>query len=116
MLSTAFDIAQSGLAAEARRVQVAANNIANASTEGYVPQRVEQTTAGDSSGVRVAVRPIANDSLYAADVGVDLLQETTTLLHANAAYHANLAVIETVGEMFDSLLEAVDHDRDRRDD
>lgn len=114
VLSAAFSIARSGLAAESLRVRVVADNIGNASTPGYTPQRVEQATL-ETGGVRAVARPVA---AFAAGLpAVDVIQETASLKEAQAAYQANFAVIETVDEMFESLLDAIDHDDrdDRRD-
>ena len=115
MLSSALTAARSGLAAESLRVEVAARNIANASTEGYVPQRVVQTALTDAGGVSAVVRPVAGPQLYTAGSQVDIVKETTTLIQAEAAYKANLAVIATVDDMTDSLLELFDNDQSERD-
>ena len=110
MLRAAFETARSGLATEALRVQVAAQNIANASTEGYVPQQVEQSTQ-PGGGVSAVVRSVPNN-VSGTDAGVDVVKEATTLFQAKAAYQANLAVIATVEEMTDSLFDMFDRDRD----
>lgn len=115
MLSSALNAARSGLAAESLRVEVAAQNIANASTEGYVPKRVEQTALADTGGVSAVVRPVTSPQLYTAGSQVDIVKETTTLIQAQAAYKANLAVIATVDDMTDSLLDIFDNDRSERD-
>lgn len=110
MLGAAFEIARSGLAAETLRAQVAATNIANASTPEHVPLKVEQLTA-EEGGVRVSVQPAGTDHIG----HVDLASEVTSLAYAEAAYTANLAVVETVGEMFQALLDAVDNGREASD-
>lgn len=124
MLGSAFDIARSGLAAEALRLQTAAGNIANVSStrvvggngealsQTYVPQRVEQSSLGATGGVQATVQP-ADTPTGAPGPHVDLVREVTTLAQAQAAYEANLAVIVTVGEMTDSLLDIIG-DRDSR--
>ena len=64
--------------------------------------------------MRATVLP-AMPSLF-PDVGhsvVDLARELTTLVEAEAAYKANLAVIQTVDEMTDSLLDIFDN-KERR--
>ena len=114
MLSSALNAARSGLAAESLRVEVAARNIANASTEDYVPQRVEQTALANSDGVSATVRPVAGPQLYTAGTQVDLVKETTTLFQAQAAYKANLAVIAAVDNMTDGLFDLFDNDRSER--
>ena len=111
MLSSALNVARSGLAAEALRVQTAASNIANASSTDYVPKRVEQTSDGQTGTVKAVARPVANVSPAAAGPSVDLLRNVTTLAEAETAYMANLAVIKTVDEMTDSLLDIIGDDR-----
>ncbi|MEM9358983.1 MAG: flagellar basal body protein [Pseudomonadota bacterium] len=115
MLRSAFETARSGLAAEALRFEVAARNIANASTDGYVPQRVEQSSVGSGGTVRADVRTVTN-SVSGSPPRVDLLREATTLVQAKAAYEANLAVISAVDDMTQSLLDAIDPDHRGEDD
>ena len=113
MLSSAYNVARSGLAAEALRVHTAATNIANVSSTDYVPKRVEQTSRGDHAGVKAVVQPMTSNVAGAPAPTVDLIREVTTLAQAEAAYKANLAVITTVDEMTDSLLDIVgDNHRD----
>ena len=107
VLSTALDIARSGLTAEGVRLQTAANNIANASTKDYVPQQVTQVALADPGGVQATVRPATPSSYAPSAPRVDLAREMTSLIEAEAAYRANLAVIETVDEMTKSLLDVV---------
>ncbi|MFY0611373.1 MAG: hypothetical protein JXQ99_07605 [Hyphomicrobiaceae bacterium] len=114
LLSTAFSIARSGLAAEAVRVEVAASNIANASSPDYVPRQVEQATHGHSGGVTTTIRPTAGSQLSSTAQGVDIVREVTTLIQAQAAYEANLAVIVAVDQMTETLLDIVgDNDSDK---
>ena len=115
MLRSAFETARSGMAAEALRVEVAAKNIANASSQDYVPQRVEQSSLANSAGVRAEARPITNN-IAAAGNSVDLVREATTLMQAQAAYAANIAVIEAVDNMTQSLFDMVDDSRRERDE
>ena len=111
MLSSAINVARSGLAAEALRTQTAATNIANVSSTDYIPKRVEQSASGDAGSVRAVVRPITNSAPGAPAPTVDLLREVTTLAQAETAYKANLAVIATVDEMTESLLDIIGDDR-----
>ncbi|MGI9480443.1 MAG: flagellar basal body rod protein FlgC [Hyphomicrobiaceae bacterium] len=110
MLSSAFNIARSGLAAEALRVEVAASNIANASSPDYVPLQVSKTALGHPGGVATTVRPVLGTDLSGTGSNVDIAREITTLVEAQAAYKANLAVIVTVDEMMETLLDVVGHD------
>ncbi len=109
MLSSAFNIARSGLAAETLQVEMAASNIANASSVDYVPKKVEQTTLGNSGGVTATVRPVAGAFVSPAVPNVDIVRETTTLIQAQAAYEANLAVIVTIDQMTESIFDIFDN-------
>ena len=111
VLSSAYNVARSGLAAETLRMQTAATNIANLSSTDYVPKRVEQTTRGETGGVQAVVQPITKTDPGAPAPTVDLIREVTTLAQAEAAYKANLAVIATVDEMTESLLDIIGDDR-----
>ena len=103
-----LNIARSGLTAEGVRLQTAANNIANASTKDYVPQQVSQVALGQVPvGLQATVRPATPSSYAPSAPRVDLAREMTTLIEAEAAYRANLAVIETVDEMTESLLDVI---------
>lgn len=106
MLGAAFEVARSGLAAESLRAQVAAINIANASTPDHEPLTIAQSSEG-TGGVRVSVQPAGADHIGS----VDLPREFTSLVYAQAAYTANLAVIETADEMFQTLFDVI-HDDD----
>ncbi len=145
MLSTAFNIARSGLMAQSLRVETAASNIANASSRGPLPDDASNSETSDGlyqpltvrlspvitgatpGGVQATVVPItpayvsvyepgssfANEDGMVAAPNVDLAQNMVTLSEAKAAYKANLAVIETVDEMYDALFELFDdHDDD----
>lgn len=55
-ISTALNNAGTGLAAAARAIQIASNNVANSMTPGYAPRSLQVTAAalgGQGSGVRV---------------------------------------------------------------
>lgn len=111
MLSSAYNVARSGLAAESLRMQTAAANIANVSSTDYVPKRVVQTTRSDGGGVQAVVQPVTDTQPGAPAPSVDLLRNVTTLAQAETAYKANLAVIATVDEMTESLLDIIGDDR-----
>ena len=97
----------------------------------YQPLTVRQspviTGATAGGGVQATVVPItpayiavyepessfANEDGMVAAPNVDLAHNMVTLSEAKAAYKANLAVIETVDEMYDALFELFDdHDDD----
>ena len=77
----ALSNALQGLFSASQNVTKAANNIANASTEGY------RTETGDQ---------------------VDLSTEAINLKIAETAYRANLATIKTAGDMNDELMKMFD--------
>ena len=123
----AINTAVSGLRAATLRVNTAAQNIAAAPVsgnpdpaayDGYVPQRVTQTTVqgGGTIAKAVPVDPAfftvfdPNDPNADADgrVGlpnVDLATEIVELTLAEHAYKANLAVIRTADEITEALLD-----------
>ena len=96
----------------------------------YQPLTVRQSpviTGATAGGVQATVVPItpayipvyepgssfANEDGMVAAPNVDLAHNLVTLREAKAAYEANLAVIETVDEMYDALFELFDdHDDD----
>ncbi len=123
----AINTAVSGLRAASLRVTMAAENIAAAGVtgsadpaayDGYVPQRVVQTTGAGGATIAsaVAVDPAfltifdQNDPNADADgrVGVpnvDLATEIVELTLAEHAYKANLAVIRAADEITEALLD-----------
>lgn len=121
----AINAAIAGLRVSAQRFGVAAQNIANANTagalapyNGYVPQRLEQTTT--ALGVpTAAAQPLSpaytpvyapNDSRANADglVGypnVDLAANIVDMKIAQHSYEANLATIRAASDMMKVLLD-----------
>ena len=129
MSDEALRTAASGLAAAARQFSNSASNVANAGTVGRVgaespadeafqPQDIQQTTT-PGGGVRtVATRrdpatqtvfapgsPLANDRGLVEAPNVDLGEELVTQIAAEAAFSANAAVIRSVDEQQDELLD-----------
>lgn len=100
MFNSIFATAREGMAVQAQRVEAAAQVIASQGASEPSTEPVAQ-----SPGVRIGALP----------VGTTIEQAVVTLIEAEAAYMANVAVIETATSMFDSLLDAVDHDHDDRD-
>jgi flagellar hook protein FlgE len=78
---SAIDTALSGLNTASRKVGQAANNIANMTTPGYT------TETGDN---------------------VELSQEAVNMMVGEAAYKANLKVIQTTSDMDKDLLKLFD--------
>jgi flagellar basal-body rod protein FlgC len=122
---SAINTALSGLAAASKRVQVAANNIANQfSTKSlidgesadtpYVPQKVDQvslTTGGvlaqvnDANPATQQVPDINNPGQLIDMPNVDLAQELINLKISSYDFKANLRTIETQNEMDEALLD-----------
>jgi hypothetical protein len=95
VFNSIFATAREGMAVQAQRVEAAAQVIASQGASEPAPDAAVQ-----SSGVRIGALP----------VGTTIQEAVVTLVEAEAAYKANVAVIETAASMFDSLLDAVDHD------
>lgn len=125
-----FSASLSGLMAQAKRLVVSADNVANMTTRGwrpggsaqqpgaYTPKRTQDVTTA-SGGVRAEVRPVTPPSvaIYApsspdADAegaaalpNVNLAEELVTQIQAQRAYAANAKAIRTADELTDSLLD-----------
>lgn len=96
-ISSVLTTAASGLQANARKAENAANNIANVSTEGYKATRVSLSTVtsggGATSGTAVEAQLIGTDQ------NVDMTSEIVMLKEAELAYRANASVIRTADEI-----------------
>jgi len=110
-MSTITGIAQSGLDAAARRVDVSANNVANALTDGFVPSRVSSADlagGGVTTSVAKALDPVAEaraDQAMLAPSRTDLVTEIVAQSEAARLYQANLASLKTADELFEAALE-----------
>lgn len=108
MISAIINTAFSGMAAQQKRLDAVAHNIANVDTPDYARRSVEMIMA-PGGGVRTVTREAP------ATGGVDLATELTDMIGAKMAYEANLAVMETGMDMWDALMSALDpKDRDER--
>jgi flagellar basal body rod protein FlgC len=109
-MSTITGVAQSGLEAASRRLDVSANNLANALTPGFVPSRVasaEVPGGGVTSGVVRDVDPAAEaraDRALLASSGTDLVTEVVAQSQAARLYQANLASLKTADDLFQAAL------------
>ncbi|HEY6258868.1 MAG TPA: flagellar basal body rod C-terminal domain-containing protein [Xanthobacteraceae bacterium] len=131
-LSSVFSIASSGLAAASLRLQVSANNVANASSTGplpdaanagnfppaYVPQRIDQVSvAGGGTAATVGTvspsyvtqydptAPFADNNGQVAAPNVDLANEVVQQIIARYEFAANAKVLQVGSEMMKSLLD-----------
>jgi flagellar basal-body rod protein FlgC len=134
VMSIALSIAASGMAAAALRLQVSANNVANALSFGplptaknsagfppaYIPLRVDQTdvAGGGTAGTVTPVlpsyvpvydpmAPFADSSGMVAAPNVDLGNELIQQLLARYTFAANTKVVSTDARMMDSLLNII---------
>jgi flagellar basal-body rod protein FlgC len=109
-MSTIQRIAQSGLEAAARRLDVSANNVANALTPGFVPSRVDSAEVaggGVTTSVSRTSDPAAEaraDRAVLAASGTDLVTEIVAQSQAAALYQANLAALKTGDELLDATM------------
>jgi flagellar basal-body rod protein FlgC len=124
---SALDIAVSGLRAETSKMNVIANNIANASTsrtangQPYRRQELVVSTKQGLTGVNVEQvspdlstdfkrvyqpgHPDAGTDGYVSMPNVELPTEMMHMVTASRAYQANAAVLRRFGEISDATLE-----------
>ena len=129
-VSTPLDIAVTGLRAQAMRMNVIANNIANANTtrtetgEPYRRKEVALCTDSDAlSGVSIAGaaedtrtefkevydpgNPDARSSGFVSMPNVELPVEMMHMVDASRAYQANAAVLKRYQDMNDATLDLI---------
>lgn len=126
-LFDAFDAAGSALAAERMRLDVTADNLANAQSTGYRRKEVVLRTAGGfdaalraARGVEVGAivedtapprrvydpgHPDADAQGYRAMPNVDTVREMTELIGAQRAYEANVTAMQTAKTLFARTLD-----------
>ena len=107
--------ALSGLQAATAKMQVTANNVANARTDGYQTQRVdvlerpggaEVTTSADTTAtVRPVPPPPETAQVYRAPSDVDLAQEMVQMTANESFYLANVRALEAAHGMLGTLLD-----------
>lgn len=104
VMSSALNIAVSGLRAAEARFAARAENIANASTPGYVPQQAEQISTATGPVVRVsrAEKPRQEKQNQEA---VSLAEEITGLIAAKQDYKAAIALLRIDQELRGKLLD-----------
>ena len=114
----------SGMAAQAARLRLTSENIANADTPGYRRKTVsfEETfqRAGDARAVATGpvrldqtelervydpTHPLADAGGYYHSSNVDLIVEIADAREANRSYEANLRMFEQARQMASSLLD-----------
>ncbi len=111
MNSSVSAIASSGLRAAQMRMDVSANNVANASTPGFRPQSVQEEAVPGQGGVAARVKPAtgapapAQGGEAAAPSGTSLEGEAVDQMSASYAFTANLQVLRTNDRMMGALLD-----------
>ncbi|MBT3359942.1 MAG: hypothetical protein HN403_09985 [Rhodospirillales bacterium] len=108
-IGSALSSAASGMAANARRVEVAADNLANVTTPGYAAKEVVaasivtrgSTAQGYSAGgVRTILRSKASLSIASLELSnVDVADEYSRLIEARAAYRSSAEFMRTASSM-----------------
>ena len=112
-MGSSYRIAASGLTVAALSLDVSANNVANALTEGFDPTELAPADL-DGGGVTAKViakqDPLAEvraDRALLAPSGTDLAQEMVAQSRALAVYQVNLVSLKTGDEMARTLVEDV---------
>ncbi len=113
MSSSVSSIASSGLRAAQLRMDVSANNVANANTPGFKPQSVQEEAEPGQGGVSARVgrpAPATGDSASeqggrSAPSGTSLEGEAVEQIASSYAFTANLQVLRTNDRMMGSLLD-----------
>jgi len=109
-MNSVSGIARSGLQIESLRLAASANNVANASTDGFVPGRVEAQEVREGGVVGQVAKendPQVESRIDRAIIGLsgtDLVKETVNQTLAAASFRANLATLRTADETLGSLL------------
>ena len=99
--------AVSGLNAAAAQVNAAANNIVNAHAESRPPVQPAAAPVVTGNGPEGGVA--AGDLVHAQEQagGVNIAAEAVRLIQAEAAYKASAAVVSTIDETSQYLIDAV---------
>jgi len=106
MAINALGTGLSGLQSFQRAVDVTANNIANANTDGFRPQTAlfrESTPAGTGVTLSTARAPGSADPT--APSGTDLTNEVVNLTVYRTGFQASAKVIKTADDLLGSLLD-----------
>lgn len=117
-LSTSMLIAHDALQVHGVGIQVAAHNIANVSTAGFVPQRATFVDGANCQGValesvqKIHAQPDINGRKPAlasmdnvAPSGTELAIEFPHMINMQHGFEANTSVVRVIDEMHQSLLD-----------
>ncbi len=111
-MSISLYIALTGLSEATSRLQVASENIANASSIGFKARSLADKTSTNSDGVIVQVEiprepmPFRVHIKKNAEIpsNVDLDTEMTALIRAKAAFKANLGAIKVEADLLEDAI------------
>jgi flagellar basal-body rod protein FlgC len=118
-LST-FSISATGMDAQARRLRMISENIANVDTPGFRRKQLTFAEAGQDGGVDVTglqldqtplpsiydpSHPMANDEGYYEGSNVSLVVEIADAREAQRSYEANLRMFDQARQMSSQLLD-----------
>lgn len=121
--SNALSVSASGLKAQAHRLRIVAENVANTDTPGYQRKTVTFSTDVERSGLakvaleRVSLDPRSGQSIYEpghpmADQSghytgsnVDLIVEIADAREAQRSYEANLKLFDQTRQMSSGLMD-----------
>lgn len=121
-LTDALGFAASGMRAQAGRLRVTSENIANADTPGYQRKTVSFREVADATGVTLGpVRldrregdkvydpghPLADESGSYEGSNVDLVLEIADAREAQRSYEANLRLFDQARQMAQSLFDLI---------
>lgn len=114
----------SGLRAQAYRLQLVSENLANADTHGYrrklvaFDHAIDKASGGDivrvgrvmldpSEGARIfdPAHPFADESGYVLMSNVDMMTEIADAREANRSYEAGLQIVRQAREMYQGLMD-----------
>jgi flagellar hook protein FlgE len=104
----AFGIALSGLQAASAGLQVGSNNIANALSDGFKAKRVERSelvSNGQGAGVQIGQLTEDPSPTVPGGSNVDLATEFVNSSVDSLLYTANLKVIKSQDQLFQSTLD-----------
>lgn len=102
MRMNGISIAESGLAAATKTLEVSAHNTANVLTPNFSPLRAdaaEQANGGVKVSISRDARALEKGARVDSPSRTDLVQETGTRISASVAYRANLKSLEASDEV-----------------
>lgn len=119
-LNTSLSFSASGMEAQATRLRLVSENLANADTPGYRRKTVAFDAASDSGLVEVGKvnldrstlpevfdpgHPLADDAGFYQGSNVDMIIEIADAREAQRSYEANLRLFDQARQMTQSLFD-----------